>query len=218
MTDEELGAILAEAVEAYRKLPKRIGVSPAMLSIASCEVIEIEDCPEDQKLVAGVCAAAALLISRSRDVPIKTTRINELGNAIEEPLLQACLDSGLDASWPLRPDGTTSRNGYPDLAIGLNGGRPSYLEAKVVKANSENSSFRAFYMSPSERPKVCCDARHLLLAFTHKRRGNNSDGFEQYELLDFKLVDLARVIGKVKFEYQASNRDMYMGSAVLARG
>lgn len=218
MTDEELGEILADALQAYRKLPNKIGVNPTILALSGCQVLEVTDCQEDQQLVSKITKAAALLIARSSNSPIKTTRVNELGNAVEEPLMRACVDCGLDATWPLRPDGTTSRNGYPDLAIDLNGSRPSYLEAKVVKANSEKSTFRAFYMSPSDRPKVCCDARHLLLAFTHKRRADSADGFEQYELLDFKLVDLARVIGKVKFEYQASNKDMYLGNAVLARG
>jgi hypothetical protein len=44
------------------------------------------------------------------------------------------------------------------------------------------------------------------------------DGFEQYELASYKIVDLALVCGKIKFEYQSSNKDMYLGDAVLAEG
>lgn len=56
------------------------------------------------------------------------------------------------------------------------------------------------------------------MAFTHKRVENSEAGLEQYELVDFKIVDLALVCGKIKFEYQSSNRDMYLGEAVLAKG
>ncbi len=71
-------------------------------------------------------------------------------------------------------------------------------------------------MSPD--PKVCLDARHLLVAFTHHREDNSANGLEQYSLTEFKVVDLARVFGKIKFEYQSSNRDMYLGNAVVLRG
>ena len=149
---------------------------------------------------------------------IRTGRLNELGNAIEEPLLQALLAENLSASWPKRADGSGGRSGYPDIAIDASGDRPTYVEAKVVGAGSEASSFRSFYLSPSERPKVCYDARHVLVAFTHRREHDSTDGMEQYSLVSFKVVDHARVFGKIKFEYQSSNKDMYLGNAVVLKG
>jgi hypothetical protein len=166
----------------------------------------------------GFGKAANALIERSKLNPIQTGRLNELGNAIEEPLLNALLEGGLTASWPKRADGSGARSGYPDIALDAASERPTYLEARVVGAGSEGSSFRSFYLSPSERPKVCFDARHLLVAFTHDRQDDASNGLEQYRLVSYKIVDLARVFGKIKFEFQSSNRDMYLADAVVLRG
>lgn len=218
MDETEIEELLAEAVRAYRMLPKGIGVSQIISAITDHAVIALDDSDFDQALLDSISSAAIDLIGRTQVSPIKTTRLNELGNAVEEPMLDACLRAGLEATWPRRANGTASRTGYPDIAIGIDGARPTYLEAKVIGAGSEGSSFRSFYLSPSDNPKVCADARHLLIAFTHRRCVNSSDGLEQYALESYKIVDLARVLGKIKFEYQASNKDMYLGEAIVAVG
>ena len=218
MDQAEIEALLAEAVSAYRQLPKGIGVSQIISAITDHAVIALDDVDADKQLLHLISNAAADLIARSQITPIKTTRLNELGNAVEEPTLEACVRAGLAATWPRRANGTAARTGYPDIVIEIDGPRPTYLEAKVIGVGTENSSFRSFYLSPSDNPKVCVDARHLLIAFTHDRRENSPDGLEQYALTSFKIVDLARVFGKIKFEYQASNRDMYIGDAVVALG
>lgn len=218
MDDEQIEALLADAVEAFRQLPRGISVSQIISAVTDHSVVPIEDCDEDRDLIARIETACRDLIARSDQFPISTTRLNELGNAIEEPILDACVRAGLSATWPRRANGTAARTGYPDIAIDIDGARPSYLEAKVIGAGSEGSSFRSFYLSPSDNPKVCKDARHILVAFTHDRRQNAANGLERYALTSYKIVDLAKVFGKIKFEYQASNRDMYIGNSVIARG
>lgn len=218
MDEDDIVALLAEAVRAYRPLPTGIGVSQIISAITDHAVIALDGSPVDNALVRKISAAASDLIQQTQVVPIRTTRVNELGNAVEEPLLDACLRAGLDATWPKRSNGTASRTGYPDIAIEISGARPTYLEAKVLKAGSEGSSFRSFYLSPSDNPKVCVDARHLLIAFTHRQCADSDDGLEQYALTAFKIVDLARVVGKIKFEYQASNKDLYLADAIVAAG
>lgn len=218
MDEAEIEELLAEAVRAFRLLPKGIGVSQIISAITDHSVIALDDSQADNDLICAISGAALDLIERTQTAPIKTTRLNELGNAVEEPMLDACVRAGLAATWPKRSNGTAARTGYPDIAIGIEGPRPSYLEAKVIGAGSEGSSFRSFYLSPSENPKVCADARHLLIAFTHRRCADAGDGMEQYALTQFKIVDLARVFGKIKFEYQASNKDMYLGEAIVATG
>jgi hypothetical protein len=217
MTDKEIKELLASAVEAYRLFPKDLPVGMVIEAMTECQVIPVDAEVADTDLIASLKLAAEHLIVSSKQVPIKTGRVNELGNNIEEPLLNACNHVGLDASWPPRKDGSGGRSGYPDIAISTNG-RKRYLEAKVVGAGSEGSSFRSFYLSPSDNPKVCEDARHILMAFGHHRVEDSEDGFEQYELTDYKMVDLALVCGKIKFEYQSSNKDMYLGHAILAKG
>lgn len=215
MEETEIEELLAEAVRAFRLLPRGIGVSQIISAITDHAVIPLDGSIEDTKLLDSISVAATNLIAVSQNEPIKTKRLNELGNAVEEPMLAACIRAGLSATWPKRSNGTASRTGYPDIALAIDGPRPTYLEAKVIGAGSEGSSFRSFYLSPSDNPKVCADARHLLVAFTHERRPDSTDGFEQYALTNFKIVDLARVLGKIKFEYQASNKDMYVGDAVV---
>ena len=185
--------------------------------MTDCKVIPVDVDGADANLIAKLRSAAERLIAISQKEPIKTGRVNELGNNIEEPLLESCNDVGLNASWPTRSDGSGGRTGYPDISISFEG-RKSFLEAKVVAAGSDSSSFRSFYLSPSDNPKVCEDATHILMAFTHRRVENSPEGLEQYQLIGFKIVDLALVCGKIKFEYQSSNRDMYLGDAVLAKG
>ena len=218
VTDEQTEKLLAEAVNAYRQLPKSIGVGVAIEAVTDRAVIALSADEADKVLLDKICQAARLVMERSLASPLRTGRLNELGNAVEEPLLNACLEVGLEATWPKRQDGSGSRTGYPDIALGISGNRPTYLEAKVIGAGSESSSFRSFYLSPSDNPKVCVDARHLLVAFVHDRREDSDDGMEQYSLTSFKVVDLSYVLGKIKFEYQSSNKDMYLGKAVIAKG
>ena len=218
MSDNDIEQLLAVAVEAYRQLPSQIAVGTAIEAITGKVVVPLSVNREDTELVERIGKAATALIADSKVTPIKTGRLNELGNAIEQPLLNALLAEGLAASWPKRADGSGGRSGYPDIAIDAAGERPTYLEAKVVGVGSEGSSFRSFYLSPSERPKVCYDARHLLVAFTHHREADDLAGLEQYSLLNYKIVDLARVFGKIKFEYQSCNKDMYLGDAVVLKG
>jgi len=217
MADRPIEEILAEAVDAYRQIPKKLEVGIAIKAITGCDVIPIENDSPDSKLVERLIAAANLLIERSKLEPIKTGRVNELGNNIEEPLLTACNDVGLSASWPLRKDDSGGRTGYPDIALYFEG-RHSYLEAKVIAEGSEGTTLRSFYLSPSDNPKVCRDARHILVAFVHKRRENSADGYEQYELRHFKIVDLSKVRGQIKFEYQSNNKNMYSCDAIVASG
>lgn len=218
MNNDKIAQALSEAVDAYRAIPKSLEVGAAITAITGKVVIPITDDVRDKELLDGVCAAAKLLIERSEAIPIKTRRVNELGNNIEEPLLRACKDVGLKATWPKRSNGSSSRTGYPDIALDIDGERPTYLEAKAIAPGSESSAFRSFYLSPADNPKVCVDARHLLVAFVHKRLTNDPDGSERYSLSSFKVVDLALARGKIKFEYQSSNRDMYLGEPVISRG
>jgi hypothetical protein len=213
--DDQNEALLAEAVRAFRRLPKGISVSQIISAVTEHSVVPLEDCAEDRGLIDRVSAACINLIARSQATPIKTTRLNELGNAVEEPMLEACRRAGLEASWPRRADGAASRTGYPDIAIGIDGQHPTYLEVKVIGVGSETSSFRSFYLSPSDNPKVCKDARHILVAFTHQRATDANDGLEQYSLTKFKIVDLARVIGKINSNIKPATETCMLETQLL---
>ena len=121
------------------------------------------------------------------------------------------------AEWPTDAEGRAARSGYPDLLIYDSKNRPTYLEVKTVGPGQDSTTFRSFYLSPSERPKICHDARHLLVAFAHVS-GEVVDGKTAYRASAFKIVDLAVVIGGIKFEYQSSNKRLYLDECVLSSG
>ena len=105
MTDDEVEKLLAEAVAAYRLLPKDLPVGTVIEAMTDCKVIPVDVDGADANLIAKLRSAAERLIAISQNEPIKTGRVNELGNNIEEPLLKSCNDVGLNAIWPTRSDG-----------------------------------------------------------------------------------------------------------------
>ncbi|MBO7410626.1 MAG: hypothetical protein J6T92_01755, partial [Ottowia sp.] len=69
---------------------------------------------------------------------------------------------------------------------------------------------RSFYVSPSEDPKVTCDAHHIVVGFEIQRQGNTftTNGH-------FKIVDLFYLIGDIKIEFNSDNRRLYTKGLLL---
>ncbi len=213
MTEEEIGIIFGEAVEAYKKLPSSITVAAAILSLTGCKVIPTDqNSSDDRKLIESLAQAADHCMRSLQDDPIKSRRVNEVGNLFEPRLKTSCKEVGLKAEWP-----AGGRSGYPDLLIFDHEGRPTYIEIKTVGPGQEHTTFRSFYLSPSEKPKITMDARHILIAFSHKA-GPVVNEITEYSAISFKIVDLAAVCGNIKFEYQSSNKRMYDAPQIIAQG
>lgn len=142
-------------------------------------------------------------------------RINETSRYIEDYLLEHLnREPDLECRIPLNAAGGVQRSGYPDLRLlHRPSGRVFYLDPKVYKASSENSSFRTFYFEPKrETNKILDDASHLILGISH---AGKVDG--RWQFTGWKLVDLADFRVRLKAEFQASNRDLYQEDAVLLR-
>lgn len=215
-SDEAIAQTLGTAVAAYRDLPPSITVSAAILSLTGCKVIPIDPTdPADQTLVAALARAAATCIAALASDPIRSKRVNEVGNLFEPRIKTACEQVGLRTEWPTSETGRGSRSGYPDLLIHDVQQRPTYLEVKTVGPGQDATSLRSFYLSPSEQPKVRMDARHLLIAFDH-RAGDTVAGLTAYTAHAYKIVDLSHVRGNVKFEYQSSNNRLYRAPHLIA--
>jgi hypothetical protein len=213
MNEDEIGIVFGEAVDAYRKLPSSITVASAIFSLTGYNVIPVvEGNPEDNALIEQIRIAADHCMRSLADDPILSARVNEVGNLFEPRMKTSCDQTGMRAEWP-----AGGRTGYPDLLVYDAHDRPTYLEIKTVGPGQEGTTFRSFYLSPSENSKVRMDARHLLVAFAHKA-GVVADGLTSYSATAFKIVDLSSVCGSIKFEYQSSNKRMYIGKQIVASG
>jgi hypothetical protein len=79
-----------------------------------------------------------------------------------------------------------------------------------------NESFRTFYFSPSDDPKITKDAFHLLMSFeldTAERKGEKA-----FIPISWQIYTLDKLLIQVKHEFNASNKDLYTKEALLAQG
>ncbi|MEM6909946.1 MAG: hypothetical protein AAF555_00035 [Verrucomicrobiota bacterium] len=163
--------------------------------------------------VSQLVEEAASLFSQE-DSPLRSlSRINEASRYFED-FLQRRLDELEDYScvFPANAAGKTQRSGYPDLKlIHQPSGQVAYIDPKLYALGSEESSFRTFYYQPSHTTgKLHHHAHHLLIGIGH----DGKDG--QWTFLDWKIVDLYHLTLQRKTEYNASNRELYQASAILA--
>jgi len=79
------------------------------------------------------------------------------------------------------------------------------------------TSFRSFYLSPSDKFKVTSDAHHFVLSYeiyvSGRRKNNNV-----YKCKSWKLVDLESLILDVKYEFNSDNVRLYNKDLILAEG
>lgn len=165
--------------------------------------------------IHSVVDAILLDLARPEHPVHRAGRINETSRYIEENLLDRLNQPELfECRIPVNATGNLQRSGYPDLRLKhLPSGRIFYLDPKVYKKTSENSSFRTFYFEPKgETNKILDEASHLILGISH---AGKVEGRWQFEA--WKLVDLVNFRVRLKAEFQASNRDLYREEAVLLR-
>ena len=161
----------------------------------------------------GEAVEVAIAEFNRPDSPVKRLRrINEASRLFENALLASI--AAADAFTALSPPtaaGKVQRSGYPDIkVVHITTERVFYLDPKLYEASSENSSLRSFYFTPKrETNKVLNDACHLLLGITHD--GNEGN----WAFTGWKLVDLSELTVRLKPEFQASNRDLYVPGATI---
>jgi hypothetical protein len=113
---------------------------------------------------------------------------------------------------PVNASGDRQRSGYPDLKlVDEASGRIFYIDPKIYRLGSERSSFRTFYFEPKKATnKILDTASHLIVGVAHSGK---VDGY--WQLDHWQIVDLAEFRVRLKAEFQASNRDLYLPSAIL---
>ncbi|MFT5110504.1 MAG: ribosomal silencing factor RsfS [Pseudoalteromonas tetraodonis] len=170
------------------------------------------------ELIAAISTAVSAALDRLNrdDSPVRDLRrINEASRFFEDEIMQR-LNSSEEFHCELPPTaaGKAQRSGYPDLKLTHRAsGRVTYLDPKLFEHRSRKSTLRTFYFEPkTETNKILEDAHHLLVGIEH----DGNDGAWQFT--DWHLVDLSKLVVKLKPEFQASNRDVYQIEAILRSG
>ncbi|MGB0370267.1 MAG: hypothetical protein ACPGN3_02890 [Opitutales bacterium] len=142
-------------------------------------------------------------LSELKAEEMNARRANEAGLQVEEVLIKHLRAHGFDAQIPKTQSGKRRSVGYPDIAF-VKEGRAYYLEVKTFNARTAHSTMRTFYLSPSKDPKITRDASHLLVAFELEEPEADT-----YRAVSARLLDLYDLECGLKFEFNASNRDLY---------
>lgn len=172
--------------------------------------------PAHQQMAAAVSEAMVAILKEANqpDDPIHGVgRINEVSGHFENRLLDK-LDALEDfaCTYPTLADGSIQRAGYPDLRLeDLATGTVFYLDPKLYRDGSENSTFRTFYYEPKRTTnKVRDDAVHVIVGIAHQGRQDDQWVFSQWQLIDLSGFEV-----RLKAEFQGSNRDLYRNEAVI---
>ena len=138
---------------------------------------------------------------------ILSRRPNEVGNYCEPHVRKAIELAGGSADTPQASNGRRKSTGYPDLEAEI-GGKPFYLEVKTYNANNQDTTQRAFYLSPSKDFKITKDAYHLIFAFcmeVMERQGQQM----LFRAISCTVIDAHDLPCDVKYEFNSDNRRMY---------
>lgn len=142
----------------------------------------------------------------------QTARINEASAHIEKEILtrlQAVPE--WQAGIPLNEKNTGQRPGYPDIRLDVGGGRIFYLDPKLYSEKTRDTTLRTFYFEPKkDTNKIRDDAVHLLIGWRHNEQAPPDRRFEHWE-----IIDLSHLRVRLKAEFQASNREIYIPEAIL---
>lgn len=214
---EEYIKQLEQTISKFLEPMKGIPFSVAIKALTGCDVLAFDpSLNENKKLLEQLSKAAQFAGKKAYQKGIFTDRPNEAGNRIEPFVVKALRSVGLKADKPVSKSGKKKVAGYPDIQIEDQNGRIVYLDCKTYNTKTKDQSFRTFYFSPSEDPKITRDAFHLLMSFeleTEEREGKTV-----FVPISWQIYTLDKLLVQIKHEFNASNKDLYKEEALLAQG
>ncbi|MDB4342731.1 hypothetical protein OAA07_00675 [bacterium] len=145
---------------------------------------------EECKLISIKAYKQFVATNENNLLPCK--RINEGGNYMETMFDKVGDDRIIK---PVNSHGNMKATGYPDREI-MN---VAYLEVKLIKVGSEESTLRSFYMSTLD--KITKSQPHILIAFKHENGVLSQEMPTIIDLYDIRLT--------VKVEYNTNNKSLY---------
>ena len=203
---------VARTLEAVARPIHDVGFADVVTALTGHRVIPAD--PErDAAVLDRIRRALAAADGKARAAGIRSKRPNEAGNRMEQFVKDALGAEGFRADVPRSTTGRRQAAGYPDLELIDQDGRVIYLEVKTYQRHTLSSSQRAFYFSPTAHAKVLCDATHLLVGFEFESQPSNESRI--YRPVGWKLVDLSKLRVRLKYEFNASNRQIYNRGSVL---
>jgi hypothetical protein len=219
MTDAERAEHLENLLATFLKPIRGIPFPVVIKALCETAVLPIKrDDPKDAEFVDLLAKAAKRVGEVVGAKPIRRPRPNEVGNDIEPFVLDALAHVGLEASRPKSKEGRGQGVGYPDILVRDLQGGPVYIEVKSFAEGVPHTTMRSFYLSPSANPKVCFDARHIVIGFGVTAEGIGNGGDKHYRPTSYTLIDLFELECDVKYEFNSDNRRMYADNLVLAHG
>jgi len=208
---------LEQAISRFLEPMKGIPFPIAIRALTGFKVLAFDiSLAPNKKLLEQLSKAAELGGKKAFQEGIFTARPNEAGNHIEPFVVESLRYVGLKADKPISKSGKKKAAGYPDIQIDDQSGRRVYLDCKTYNTLTKDQSFRTFYFSPSEDPKITKDAFHLLMSFeldTAERKGKRA-----FIPISWQIYTLDKLLIQVKHEFNASNRELYTKEALLAQG
>lgn len=214
---EEYTKQLEQAISKFLEPMRGIPFPIAIKALTGFKVLPFDPLVDQNKrLLEQLSQAAQLGGQKAYEKGIFTARPNEAGNHMEPFIVEALRQIGLKADTPISKSGKKKAVGYPDIQMEDIGGRTVYLECKTYNTLTKDTSFRSFYFSPSENPKVTRDAFHLIMSFELDRAERK--GESAFIPISWQIYTLDKLLIQVKHEFNASNRDLYTKEALLAQG
>ena len=217
---EEIESILRQIHQPIEK----ISFSTFVRVVSGYKIIPIDlSKKEDKELIEDLIKVCYEVIEEIKNTGgVKTKdgktpkRVNEVGNHIERYVKDVLSKYGY-AITPKTKKGKQKSTGYPDIEFWYKGkmeedGRVVYIEIKTFNEKNINSSHRTFYASPSKDEdgiKIRFDAPHLCLSFKIKKLGS------EYYDTGFKILDLSKLKGGIKREFNASNKELYKKDLIV---
>lgn len=178
-------------------------------------VLNLED-GKDRRLSAQLREAISTASKRAFQEGLFADKPNEASDRIEPFVREALNEVGLTSDSPETRSGKKKAAGYPDLRVVDEWGRVIYMDCKTYSRETKGQSFRTFYFSPSDDPKITQDAFHLLVSFELERA--ERAGQAAFVPISWQIYTLDKLLVRVKHEFNASNEDLYRPEALLASG
>ena len=189
---------IAAIIEQMLNTPEDIPLQAVIKSVSKFDLLDWEG-----EQYEALAAAARTALSEINEKGIRSRGVNEVGNAVEVFVREALSAEGFATGIPVTSSGRRKTTGYPDLAA-ERGGQKFYIEVKIYNPENINTTQRSFYLSPSRDFKVIHSAYHLLIAFAME-----PDQSGAYRARTVKWLDLFDLKCRLKYEFNASNRDLY---------
>lgn len=198
------GSAVAPPMEMRERIRDMVGgIKDVPLPVIVEAITEHRVLPWQGQARETLAAIARRIEQLIEEGEIEAARMNEAGNRVENVVIEAMQGLGLQAGRAKTESGRTRTSGYPDLEVEIEG-TSFYVEVKAFSAATVDSTQRSFYLSPSTDFKVARDAIHLLVAveLTPGTKGS-------YRAESVRWLDLSGLRCDLKYEFNASNRDLY---------